>query len=68
MTFKKQLEEDFIPALERMLEKEGKHLMYLQKYENKIYLDTTYLIAASKSHIRHLNHRLGEYKTYLKQL
>jgi len=74
MTFIEQMTKDFIPAIERMLEKERMHLVSLlhtkQKLEKRCYPtyveDVKPMIETSKQMVMHLEQRLSEYKEYVK--
>ncbi len=63
LTFKQQLEMDFIPAIEQMVEKERLHLQYLlSKNADKK------MIESSKNWLQHYKSRLKEYQEYAKGL
>lgn len=74
MTFLEQMTNDFIPAIERMLENERMHLVSLihtkQKLEKRNYVvyveDMKPMIDKSKQMIIHFEHRLNEYREYVK--
>lgn len=74
MTFIEQMTNDFIPAIEKMLEKERMHLVSLlhtkQKLEKRCYPmyveDVKPMIERSKHMVMHLEQRLNEYKEYVK--
>jgi hypothetical protein len=65
---------DFIPAIEKMLEKERMHLVSLlhtkQKLEKRCYPmyveDVKPMIERSKQMVMHLEQRIGEYNEYVK--
>jgi hypothetical protein len=63
LSFKEQLEQEFIPAIRRMAEKERKHLEWLQKHDQsnkQIYMFTL----RSACVLKHLDERLDEYIKY----
>jgi hypothetical protein len=65
--FKEQLEQEFIPAIRKMAEKERKHLEWLQKHDQSnrhIYMFTL----RSACVLKHLEERLEEYIKYAEGL
>jgi DNA repair ATPase RecN len=73
MNFIDQMKNDFIPAIERMLEKERMHLVSLlhakQKFEKRCYPEYVEeikpMIDNSKQMVVHLEKRLNEYRDYV---
>ena len=67
---KKQFEEEFIPSLERMLDKENAHLDKLELFKKEnghtVYIENA--IYCSRDSIIELEYRLKEYKNYTKNL
>lgn len=63
LTFKQKFELDFIPAIERMIEKERIHLDFLIKNKAK-----QEFIDSSNSHLNHFKLRLSEYIEYAKTI
>jgi hypothetical protein len=53
-----------IPALERMVDSEEKHLNYLKGVQK---IDVSRFILESEAMLSHLKQRLSEYQTYLKE-
>ena len=53
-----------IPALEKMVSEEEKHLNYLRGITK---IDVTSFIRQSEENLEHLNLRLSQYKKYLKE-
>jgi len=53
-----------IPALEKMVSEEEKHLNYLRGITK---IDVTSFIRQSEETLEHLNLRLSQYKKYLKE-
>ena len=67
LSFKEQLEQEFIPATRRMAVKERKHLEWLQKHDQnnkQIYMFTL----RSACVLKHLEERLDEYIKYAEGL
>lgn len=63
MNFKEQLTSDIIPFVERMIDKETKHLSFLQDNKSpKEFIDN------SKKSLSHLQQRLQEYIEYANKL
>ena len=63
LSFKEQLEKEFIPAIRRMAEKERKHLEWLKSNDQsnrEIYMFTL----RSACVLKHLEERLEEYMEY----
>lgn len=77
-TLKQKFEEDFIPAVKRMISKGEEHLKFLQEHE--ILFSTHWLFDEfrvleikryrkySEQMLEHLNQRLQEYIDYAKEL
>ncbi len=67
LSFKQQLEQEFIPAIRRMAEKERKHLEWLQTNDqsNKEIRNFTLRSACI---LKHLDERLEEYIKYAEGL
>lgn len=53
-----------IPALERMVDAEEKHLNYLRRLEK---VNVSRFVLESETTLSHLKQRLSEYQTYLKE-
>ena len=78
-TFKDQLEKEFIPTIERMVEKQEKHIEFLWKSANKIKyhrwlnsdtdtVDIRDMIDGAEKLVVHLKKRLEEYTAYADKL
>lgn len=63
LTFKQQLEMDFIPSIEQMVEKERLHLQWLKSQNAK-----KEFIENSAFFLNHYRKRLKEYQEYAKKL
>lgn len=67
-TLKECYVETFIPALERMVEKEKEHLAFLEIHDRKDYPMVVRFISHSKSWLEMLKEMLNEYKDHAERL
>lgn len=56
---------DLVASVEAMLDKEQRHLVYLEANKNKVskLLDIQSMITSSKKHIQHFEMRIAQYKS-----
>jgi hypothetical protein len=68
LTLKEEMRVNFIPALERMIDKEKSHYEYLSLFEKSDYPMIEFFMARSEAFLKHLNERLVEYIQYYQTL
>jgi hypothetical protein len=70
--FKKQMRDEFIPAIEELIKKEEKHMAFLKNSLEKLAhsghsVDIDEMIEKTEASIGHFKHRLKEYQEYIEK-